>query len=220
MSENKYLGCGVYSFGQAARLLKVPQTSLRYWIGERPGAESIVKRELADDRLLTFAELMELHFVKMFRDEKVTYQAIRKAAAAAARKFHTNYPFTVKRFDTDGTHIFATLEGKETKKKLIEELKHGQLVFTKFIRPFFKKLDYGTVDIEKFWPLKKSGRVVLDPMRRYGQPIDNETGISTAAIFEAVTAGDGQDVNIVAKWFGIPQEAVRAAVRFERSLAS
>jgi uncharacterized protein (DUF433 family) len=220
MSADRYLGRGIYTFGQAARILKVPPASLRYWIGERSDAESIVKRQLKDDHLLTFAELMELHFVKMFRDENVTYQAIRKAAAAAAKKFHADYPFTVKKFDTDGTNIFATLESKETKRKLIEELHHGQLVFAKLIRPFFKKLDYGTVDIERFWPLKKSGRVVLDPMRRCGQPIDSETGVSTRTIFDAVTAGDGQDVTVVAKWFGIPLEAVRAAIRFERPLAS
>lgn len=211
----------MYTFGQAARILCVPQPSLKYWIGERSGVESIVKRQLKEDSLLTFAELMELHFVKMFRDKNVSYQAIRKAAAAAAKKFGAEYPFTVKRFDTDGTHIFATLKGKETKKELIEELHHGQLVFTKLIRPFFKKLDYGgTSDIERFWPMKKSGRVVLDPMRRFGQPIDNETGISTQTIFEAVNAGDGQDHNIVAKWFDIPLEAVKAAVKYERTLAT
>ncbi|HEY3969138.1 MAG TPA: DUF433 domain-containing protein, partial [Planctomycetaceae bacterium] len=131
------------------------------------------------------------------------------------------YPFTVKRFDTDGRSIFATLAGKETKKEFIEELHHGQLVFKKLIRPFFRKLDYSaTSDIERFWPMKKSGRIVLDPMRRFGQPIDSQTGISTRTVFEAVNAGDGQDERIVARWFDIPLEAVRAAVRFERSLAT
>lgn len=210
----------MYTFGQAARILCVPQPTLRYWIGERSGVESIVKRQIPEDQLLTFAELMELHFVKMFRDKNVSYQAIRKAATEAAKKFGSEYPFTVKRFDTDGTHIFATLKGKETKKELIEELHHGQLVFT-IIRPFFKKLDYGgTADLERFWPMKKSGRVVLDPLRRFGQPIDSETGISTHTIFEAVNAGDGQDEKVVARWFDIPLEAVKAAIKFEKSLAS
>lgn len=218
--DSKYVNVGIYSFRQAARLLAVSGNQLRYWIGEF-SAESIVKRQLKDDRLLTFSELMELHFIKLFRDEDVSLQAIRKAANEAAKKFHTEYPFTVKRFDTDGKSIFATLTSKETNRELVEELKHGQLVFRKLIKPFFKKLDYrGTTDIERFWPMKKSGRIVLDPSRRLGQPIDSDTAVPTDTIYKAFTAGDGQDVPTVAKWFDIPVEAVKAAIRFERSLAT
>src|SRR5579872_2488103 len=126
-TSSKYAGIGVYTLSQAARLLRIPSSLLRYWIGDKPGAESIINRRLQGENLLTFAELMELHFVKMFRDENVSLQAIRKAASEATRKFRTDYPFAVKRFDTDGTSIFATLSSKETDRELVEELRHGQL---------------------------------------------------------------------------------------------
>jgi uncharacterized protein (DUF433 family) len=146
---------------------------------------------------------------------------IRKASKEAAKKFNSDYPFTIKRFDTDGTHIFATLKGKETNKELVEELRHGQLVFNKLVKPFFRKIEFrGGEAAERFWPMDKSGRVVLDPLRRFGQPIDFETGISTHTLFEAANAGDGQDVGVVARWFNVPREAVQAAIRFERALAS
>src|SRR5262245_40272463 len=102
--ESKYLGVGIYTLQQAAKLLCVSGNILRYWIGEF-SAESLVRRQFKDDRLLTFAELMELHFVKMFRDEGVTLHAIRRAADEASTKFHSEYPFTVRRFDTDGKSI-------------------------------------------------------------------------------------------------------------------
>jgi len=169
---------------------------------------------------VTFAELMELHFVKIFRDDDVSFQVIRRAATAASKRFGTDYPFAVKRFDTDGKSIFATLRSKETDQELIEDLERSQLVFSKVIRPFFKKVDYhGTHEIERFWPLYRSGRVVSDPTRRFGQPIDAPTGVPTEALLQAVNAGDGQDVHIVAEWFDIPVDAVKAAVRFELSLA-
>jgi len=217
----EYVGVGIYTFGQAARLLRVRPNLLQYWIGERPGVDSIVKRQFEDERLITFAELMELHFVKLFRDENVSFHAIRKAASEAAKKFNTDYPFTVKRFDTDGKSIFATLKSKETDHELIEEMRHGQLVFNALIKPFFKKLDYhGTAEIERFWPMQKNGRVVLDPSRKFGKPIDFETGISTDVLFNSVNAGGGQDEQVVAQWFDIPLEAVQAAVRYERTLAT
>jgi uncharacterized protein (DUF433 family)/DNA-binding transcriptional MerR regulator len=219
-----HVGCGIYSVAQAARLLRIDASVLRRWIGEGPGCESVISRTFEEEQILTFAELMELHFIKMFREENVSLQAIRKAAQMAAQKFRSNYPFTVKRFDTDGKTIFATLKSKETDKELIQDLRQGQLVFATVIRPFFKRLDYlPTQEVGLFWPLRKSsrqnGRVVLDPKRRYGQPIDSETGVPTSAITQALAAGDGQDVNTVAKWFDIPVEAVKAAIRFEKSLS-
>ncbi len=170
--------------------------------------------------ILTFAELMELHFVKMFRDENVSLQTIRKAANVASEKFRSAYPFTVKRFDTDGRSIFATLIGKESDNEVVEELKHGQLVFKTIIRPFFRKLKYDGMTLEQFWPLGTRGRIVLDPLRKHGQPIDFDSGIPVETIIDALEAGDGQEVHVVAKWLGIPLEAVQAAIQFNKSLSA
>jgi uncharacterized protein (DUF433 family) len=218
----RLIGVGLYSLGDAARLLRMPQSSVRYWLFGRGNVEPLIQRHLAEEHLLTFAELIELHFINTFRREGVSLQAIRKSAIRAARMFDAEFPFTAKRFDTDGKNIFATLENEATNKIHIEEMRHGQLVFVKFIRPMFRKLEYSGDGVGRFWPLhtkRTTGRVVLDPHRQFGQPIDAETGVSTAVIANAVAAGDGQDVKTVAKWFEIPVEAVRAAIRFERSLA-
>lgn len=193
-------------------------TSMRYWLG-RGKASPIFQPTFPDEDLLSFVDLMELHFIRIFRKEDVSLQTIRKAAAAAARKYHVDHPFAVHRFDTDGRTIFATLEKKETKKQVVEDLKHGQYVFQRFVRPFYRKLEYGRIEVERFWPMDRSGRVVLDPMRRFGQPIDSETGVSTESIMQVVAANEGKDVKTVAEWLDIPVEAVQAAIRFERSLA-
>jgi len=214
-------GSGLYSIRQAAKLLRLRPSVLKYWIGQRGELHPVVLPEFTDDSILSFAQLMELHFVKMFRDEGVSFQYIRKAAKNASQQFKAQYPFTVKRFDTDGRSIFATMKSKETDKTIVQDLEKGQLVFQTIIRPFFKKLDYSrSNEVERFWPLKQKGRVVLDPQRRFGQPIDSETGVPTRALIDAVTAGDGQDAKTVAKWFDVPLEAVKAAIRFEKSLAT
>lgn len=221
MTHESYLDFGLYSYRDAAHLLKLDLNTLQYWLGEVKDVESVIQGRFREEHVLTFAELMELHFIKMFRDEHVSFQAIRRAAQESSKKFHTSYPFIVKRFDTDGRSIFATLKGKETNQEVVEELHHGQLVFTKIIRPFFRKLDYSGLDtLQRFWPLKKSGRIVLDPTRHFGKPIDSQTGVPVYAIVNAAKAGDGQDAQTVAKWFEIPVDAVEAAIRFDRSLAS
>ncbi|MBW3539242.1 MAG: MerR family transcriptional regulator [Planctomycetes bacterium] len=218
--SKEYLGCGMYSLGEAARLLRTHPNTLRWWTGDRKQATAVIRREFPGEKVLTFSELMELHFIKMFRDEGVTLQTIRRAALEASKRFRTQHPFAVKRFDTDGKQIFATLIGRESEQEIVEELRHGQLVFATIVRPFFRKLDYGDADVERFWPMEKTGRIVLDPMRRLGEPIDSESGVAVGTIIDALQAGGGQDPATVAEWLGIPLEAVRAALAYHRSLAA
>ncbi len=212
-----HVGVGLYSMAEAARLLRIRPSTLREWVSQ---ASPLVPRRLpADERALTFVELMELHFIKMFRSEGVPMQTIRKASAAAAAKFSSNYPFSVKRFDTDGRTIFATMIREEEDLIVVEDLRRGQYVFDEIVKPFFRKLEFsGTQEVARFWPREKKGRVVLDPERKFGKPIDAESGIPTKALYEAVCAGGGQAPRDVAKWFGVPIQAVQAAVAFEESL--
>ena len=220
-TPQKFVGCGLYSLSQAARIIGVRPQKLKYWIGDENGDSSVASPRFNDEHILTFAELMELHLIKMFRDEGVSLQTIRKASRVAANKFNTEHPFLLKRFDTDGKTIFATLQHKEKEQDVIEDLRRGQLVFETIIRPFFRKLEYhGNNEVERYWPLEKKGRIVLDPMRMHGQPIDAETGIPVETILNSLHAGGGQDEHSVANWLGIPAEAVQAAITFEKTLAT
>jgi uncharacterized protein (DUF433 family) len=201
-------------------LIGVPYARLRRWCGNSSESEGIIHRQFPDDDILTLAELIELHFVKMFRSEGVSLQTIRRAARTAERQFNAKHPFAVKRFDTDGRTVFATLKSAESNKKIVEDLEHGQLVFERFIKPFFRKIEYRTRESLRYWPLEQSGRIVLDPDRRFGQPIDAETGVPTDAMLKALRAGGGQDAKTVANWLNVPVEAVRAAIRFDKSLST
>ena len=219
VAKSTHIGVGLYSIADAARLSGVHPTKINHWTD----AEDGIVRRVLDPRedLLTFREVMEVQFIKMFRDEGLSLQAIRKVADAASRRFRTNYPFSVKRFDTDGKTVFATLVNHNTNASIIEDLRKGQYVFEPIIRPFFRKLEYRRMrEVTRYWPQDKSGRVVLDPARKFGQPIDAETGVPTRTIFDATRAGGGQDWRTVADWLGIPVSAVEAAVEFEQSLSA
>jgi uncharacterized protein (DUF433 family) len=210
------LGTGLYSIPDAARIIKSTAGNVRRLIDSDHSAGN--GRFDPQGRTVTFLELMELQFIKLFRDEGVGLDTIRKAAKTAARQFGTSYPFAVHRFDTDGRTVFATLLSGEKQSAVIEDLRHGQYVFETIVRPFFKKLEYGADLAIRFWPMGIKDRVVLDPERQFGKPIDNETAVPTAALYRAVKAGE--DPVAVAKWFEVPLAAVRAAVTFEDSLTA
>jgi uncharacterized protein (DUF433 family) len=213
------VGSGLYSIPEAARLTGVRVNRIREWL--KPDRPLFPRFYAADDRAVSFLELMELQFVKLFRSEGVSLLTIRRAANVAARKFETDYPFAVKRFDTDGSTIFATLLSEQEGDTKVEDLEHGQYVFNQVVRPFFRKLEYHGVQVAlRFWPLDMDSRVVLDPARKFGRPIDAETGVETAVLYGAVQADGGQSHKAVADWYAVPLKAVDDAVRFEKSLAS
>jgi len=218
VSETPHLGVGLYTLSDAARITGARPNTIRHWMANKGG---IVRRHFAAEKLLTFEELMEVHFIQMFRKEGVSLQAIRKASQKAAILYGTDYPFAFKRFDTDGRTVFATLIQEKPDGVLVEDLERGQYVFSEIMRPFFRKLEYRVENemVARFWPRTKRGRVVLDPERKFGKPIDANSGISTSAIHDAVTAGGGQKPSTVARWLNIPIAAVKAAIAFEESLS-
>jgi uncharacterized protein (DUF433 family) len=222
------VGVGFYSYPEAARIICVQPAKLRRWVSQyrrqAPGAEYLSKPVISryfqeGQRVLTFLELVELLFVKLFREEGLSMPVIRKAAEEAARQFDTPYPFAVRRFDTDGGRIFAALQQESQDERVAVELGKGQLVFDTVARPFFRKLEYRNGgDALRYWPMDRDGRVVLAPERSFGKPIDAETGVPTRALYDALLASGGQSPQVVAEWFDVPLEAVKAAAAFERSL--
>jgi len=224
-----YIGVGLYTLTDAARLLRVRPSTLRNWVNgytyrteERTVHQRPVVFRRFDEPLLTFHEFVELLFVKLFREEGVSMQAIRKAAAAASHLFDTPYPLAVKRFDTDGKLLFATLEeeakGDSKSERIVHELGKGQVMFDSVIRPFFRHLDYrGVAEAIRYWPAEGQRWIVLDPERAFGQPIDAETGVPTRVLYEAYLATQ-EDATKAARSFEVPLGAVEHSVRFECEL--
>lgn len=231
MGEATLIGVGLYTIPEAARIVGVKTDTLRGWVkanrysvrGIAYDRRPVIAHALPDHPgVVTFLELIELLFIKLFRDEGVSMLVIRRASQRAAEQFNSPYPFAVRQFDTDGKHIFSTLRMKSDNHSIVEDISRGQYAFEHIVRPFFRKLEYHDAGEQhgalKFWPLERQGRVVLDPQRSFGTPIDAEKGVPTGVLYSAVQSGDGQTYETVARWFEVPVEAVESAVRFERSL--
>jgi DNA-binding transcriptional MerR regulator len=175
-------------------------------------------------RIFSFHELIELRFVSWCRENGVSMPVIRAAAQVAAELFQATHPFALDTFATDGHNIFALMREKRAdlalgKNVLAVELPKFQLVFTSMIEPYFKDLDFEDHWANRWWPLGKDRRVVLDPARRFGEPIDGETGVPTNSLYQTYLAED-KDMSRVAWWYDVPVEAVAYAVDYEKLLAS
>lgn len=227
-NQTTYLGVGFYSYAESARIIGIPVAKLRRWVRDydyytndfKHHHSSVIHRRFTEEeRILSFLELIELLFISLFRQEGVSLHAIRKAAFTASKWFSTDYPFAMKRFSTDGQRIFATLSHEAESASLIAELGRGQLAFPTVIEPFLRKIEYRGDDTAlAFWPLGREERVVLDPNRSFGKPIDAETGVPTSTLYQAFKAEGENSISRVASWYEVPVAAVEAAIAFERSL--
>ena len=224
------LGVGIYPAGEAARLAQLEPQRLRRWVagysfrgrtGERRSSTPVFKNEARHDGqhlVLSFLDLIEARFVKVFLDHGVSLHTIRIVAQEAEVMFKTTHPFCVKKFETDGETILARLrdERAEGGERLLD-LKRKHFVFPAVFNPLLKTLDYGTDgDAVRWWPRGKETPVVLDPKRAFGAAIVERSCVPTRALFDAHTSGETPES--IAKWFRVDLDEVRAAIAFEKSL--
>lgn len=212
------LGTGIYTYNEAARLLKVHPNQVRRWAdgyvyayrGEERRKEPVLQRVSAGRGLLTFRDLIELHCVREFTKVGVRIETIRDAAKLLAERWRTAYPLANDKLRTDGQRIL--MEAGEH----YEDIAGQQHVFS-FVENFFEDIQFDpeTFEPQAWYPLGRGRLIVLDPHRSFGSPIDLRTGVRTDVIY--LTYKAEQDLDAVAEWYEVTPDAVRAAVEFEES---
>jgi len=228
MMDTGLAGLGVYTLPQAARLAGVPVTSIRRWLygyqyryRGRAVAQPAVVAAAAHLRalcVLTFRDLIEIRFVHAFREEGVTWNTIRDAAAKAAELTGGDHPFASRQFVTDGMTIFAEIAQATGNKELLD-LRNNQMAFRRVLLPSLRsKLEVGDAGVERLWPLGRHRPIVIDPQRQFGQPIAYDEGVPTEVLAKAYQTM--RSIDAVSRWYDVNRRAVRAALAFEKSLAA
>ena len=171
-----------------------------------------------DDQIeLSFRDLIELRFVKSFRDLGLGLPFIRECYRRAVEELNDDRPFSTRKFRSDGKTIFLEITEKDHEGKMID-LKKRQQVFKSFIEPSLRDLEFDASTVARWYPLgitKKA--VVVDPARSFGRPIVR-SGVPTAVLAEAVNIEKSAD--IVASLYDVSKVEIRAALDFERRLAA
>ncbi len=226
-----FLGRGLYTVPEAARLSRVSAGRIRRWMrgytfrssdGSSHASPPVVLapgRQDAGGLTLTFRDLIEVRFIDAFRSHGVSWKVIRLSAERASELYRESHPFASQRFLTDGRSIFAEMLESNGEDSLLE-LVESQYAFKRVLEPYlYKGLEFSSADqVLRWWPLGEKRRVVIDPARAFGQPIDSSGFVPTAALAGAFHAE--KSYRRVAEWFGVELRSVRDAVAFEQSLAA
>ena len=219
------IGIGLYTPAEAARLIGVPVQTLQRWLkGHRIGDREYealwpLHGELEDgSTYLSFLDLVQARVALALINAGLSAQKVRKAIDRGRTILNTDYPFASARFRTDGRTVVLHVLVPGEDDKLIDLFKDGQYLMKNIVEPSLKGLEFDRDLASRWWPGGKEDRIVVDPRRQFGQPIDAETGVPTSVLAGAVDA-EGSVQN-AARAYQVPEAAIRRAVRFETKLAA
>lgn len=222
------IGVGLYTPSEASQLLSIPGSKIRRWLlGHKANDRHYAplwtpQVDLDDNRVyLNFRDLMEVRMVNAFIASGLSAQRVRSAIVLARSLLNRDYPLSTDRFRTDGRDIFLrvidTDERGEERERLLN-LFRKQYVFKQIVDPILKTIDFDGVGAPKvWWPAGRPAKVVVDPTRSFGQPIDYETRVPTAVLAAAAKL-DG--VKGAATAYAVPLSSVRRAIDFHGSIAT
>ena len=223
---HEFVGVGLYSVADAAKLLKAPPRNLRRWLGGYDYRRDDEIRhvpplwtpdipKLDDDIELSFRDLIELRFVRAFLEKGIGLKAVRNCLDYARRCIETDRPFSSGRFRTDGRTIFLESLEAAGEPKLLD-LKEKQYVFKQVVEQSFKDLDLEGDIVARWRPYRGKDSIVVDPTRSFGQPVAAASGVPTIVLADAVKA-EGS-VARVAALYEVDKSVVQDAVRFHEEL--
>ncbi len=179
--------------------------------------DPVIGREDSDvPNYASFLDLIDLLFVKQFLKKGLSLQKIRKAlneAQALAGGHH----FAQRMFFTDGKNIY--MQVRDDANSLLELLSGGHWVISQFIKELAQQIEFDEPSgfAAKWFPLGKTGLVVIDPKVSFGRPTIIGKNISTDNIYDYYL-GENENISKVCKWLDLSQDQVNAAIKFETTL--
>jgi len=217
-----------YGIPEAAGYLRLPVSTLRAWLlGQRYRVDEQPKFfkpviDIADrkDRQLSFINLVEAFVLAGIRREhEIPLPNVRKAVDYLRRTFKTKRPLADEQFQTDGIDLFVEKMGS-----LIGATQEGQIQMREIIRDRLERVHRDPKGVPQkivLFPARPdktgSADVVIDPRLSFGRPVLDRLGVRTAILAERFDAGD--DIDVLAREYAAPPEAIQNAIRCERRAA-
>ena len=212
----------MYSEAEAARYLRIPQSTLNYWLegGERRGRTylPVIRLEPRGRRApVTWAEFIEAGLLRSYRRGGIPMAELRAFIDRLRRHYEVPYPLADRRPYIAGRHLVleAQEEASLDPKFWLVAPVHDQLLLLPASEAFLQRVTWDG-DLAAGWRPHddEASPVRIDPDLRHGRPAVG--GISTTVIWEHDEAGE--DHEDIASDFDLTVEQVRWALAFETSI--
>lgn len=208
----------VYGMAQVDWILRLTPGTARRWIDgyTRSGKhyEPVVRPHTTGEEIVTWGEFTEARLLSEFRDG-VPMVRMRPAVARLRELFDRPYPLAhaLPWLETSGRELVLRVQQEVglTSQFQLVVLRNDQLVLTLPTDRFVRSAEWEQGVVRRLHPLPELDRVVLDPLRQFGEPVVRS--VPTAVIAEQVRAGDR--ISMIADLYELSQEEIEQAIRYE-----
>ena len=206
----------VFTLAEAARHLRVPPSTLRWWLDGRGRHRPVLRPERTDRPIVTWAEFVEAGLLRQYRrQEAVPLAELRSFIDKLREKLGVPYPLAHARpWVGEGKRLLLDAQSKaqlDPEFCLVAEVS-GQLVLTSASEAFVRRVRFEG-DVAVGWRPHDDPEspIEMQPNVRFGRPAIK--GISTEAIWEHLQADESDEE--VAEQFGLELDDVRWAMAYE-----
>lgn len=221
MTNVEVLDREMFAEAEAARLLRLAQSTLHYWLegGSQRGKayRPIIRVEPTGSRTVTWAEFVEAGLLRSYRDHRVPMAELRTFIDELRREYGVPYPLAHKKPYVSGRQL--VLEAQETAQLSADfclvAFVSNQLILTPASDSFVHRVTWDD-DLAVGWHPHEDPHspVVMTPDVRFGRPAVG--GVSTDVIWEHDQAGE--DLDEIAHAFGLRHDDVSWALAYELSV--
>lgn len=210
----------MFSEAEAARLLRVAQSTLHYWLegGVQRGKtyKPVVRPHARGDRTVSWAEFIEAGLLREYRREHhVPMSELREFIDLLRERMGVPYPLAHHRpFIADRQLVLEAQDdaGLDPEFCLVAVVR-GQLILTSASQSFVQRVTWNEEQVAAAWRPADDPEspVLMDPEFRFGRPAVK--GISTEVIWEQTEGGESAEE--AAEGFGLSLGDVRWAIAYE-----
>jgi uncharacterized protein (DUF433 family) len=212
----------LYSYAEAARLLRVPSQTLKRWLEGTTirGIEypPVIRQQPTGSDSVTWGEFVEAGLLRGYRQKRVSLQRMRPFIERTRQEAGVPYPLAhFKPLILDRKELVYALQ-QET---LLDPTLYlvlaegGQMLLAPPVQDFLERVEFDPAGIvSRLHPFGLKNPVVIDPEVSFGVP--QVKGIRTESVAESVAAGESPE-EAALSW-GLGMRDVKAALNWERSL--
>lgn len=221
--NNVELGSGIFTISDISSILNLKYSKVykllnEYW--DNRFASQLGQKyswSVHNTKAVSFHTLVEFYIFFQLKEVGVTTQQILNAHTELSTHFNTPFPFAI-------SHIINRM--KCFGRKIVFEISENEIInldSTKqlnlsFIKSFAHKLDFDRNELaEKFYPLGKANRVVIDPKHQFGQATIKDTNIFPQTIYNLYQSKESK--KFIAQSFEISLKEVNDAIEYCKSVA-
>ena len=208
----------MYSEAEAARLLRVPQQTLNYWLEGKTWRNHtylpVIREQPTGRRTVTWAEFVEAGLLSQYRGRKVDLDEVRRFIAMLREKTGEPYPLAHERpWALNGRLLLEVQKASNLSPGYwLYAPTDGQLVMPLYAaQKFLDRVAFEQDEAVLWRPAGRESPVVIDPDTRFGRP--SVKGISTSVLKEY--SDDGYDYDEIADEFSLSVRDVELAVAYE-----